>query len=152
MLIKMDRFRFCHCKYEPMQEGKHPYCVEITEVTDENKDGRVDLADVEYLMRNTKNTMTLFKGDGDFRSAECVALLKEADIVVTNPPFSLFREFIALLEEYHKKYVIIGNMNAVTYKEIFPMIAENRLWLGYNSGHFWFKVPDSMKLKRLISR
>ena len=70
---------------EPMQEGKHPYCVEITEVTDENKDGRVDLADVEYLMRNTKNTMTLFKGDGDFRSAECVALLKEADIVVTNP-------------------------------------------------------------------
>ena len=133
---------------EPMQEGKHPYCVEITEVTDENKDGRVDLADVEYLMRNKKNTMTLLKGDGDFRSAECVALLKEADIVVTNPPFSLFREFIALLEEYHKKYVIIGNMNAVTYKEIFPMIAENRLWLGYNSGHFWFKVPDSYEVKK----
>ena len=126
--------------------------MEITEVTDENKDGRVDLADVEYLMRNTKNTMTLFKGDGDFRSAECVALLKEADIVVTNPPFSLFREFIALLEEYHKKYVIIGNMNAVTYKEIFPMIAENRLWLGYNSGHFGLKCLTPMKLKRLISR
>ena len=133
---------------EPMQEEKRPYCVEITEVTDENQDGRVDLADVEYLMRNKKNTMRLLDGDGDFRSAECVELLKQADIVVTNPPFSLFREYIALLEEYQKKYVIIGNMNAVTYKEIFPMIAENRLWLGYNSGHFWFKVPDSYEVKK----
>lgn len=127
---------------------KRPYKVEITEVTDENGDGRVDLADVEYLMRNKKNTMTLLDGDGDFRSSECVELLKQADIVVTNPPFSLFREYIAQLEEYRKQYIIIGNMNAVTYKEIFPMIAENRLWLGYNSGHFWFKVPDSYEEKK----
>lgn len=133
---------------EPMQEEKRPYCVEITEVMDENRDGRVDLADVEYLMRNKKNAMTLLVGDGDFRSPECVELLKQADIVVTNPPFSLFREYIALLEKYQKKYVIIGNMNAVAYKEIFPMIAENRLWLGYNSGHFWFKVPDSYEIKK----
>ena len=133
---------------EPILGEKRPYCVEITEVTDENQDGRVDLADVEYLMRNKKNAMTLLDGDGDFRSAECVELLKQADIIVTNPPFSLFREYIALLEEYQKKYVIIGNMNAVTYKEIFPMIAENRLWLGYNSGHFWFKVPDSYEIKK----
>ena len=134
----------------PIQEEneRKPYKVEITEVTDENKDGRVDLADVEYLMRNKKNTMTLLDGDGDFRSPECVELLKEADIVVTNPPFSLFREYISLLEEHQKKYAIIGNMNAVTYKEIFPMIAENRLWLGYNSGHFWFKVPDSYEIKK----
>ena len=133
---------------EPILGEKRPYCVEITEVTDENQDGRVDLADVEYLMRNKKNAMTLLDGDGDFRSAECVELLKQADIIVTNPPFSLFREYIALLEEYQKKYVIIGNMNAVTYKEIFPMIAENRLWLGYNIGHFWFKVPDSYEIKK----
>lgn len=124
------------------------YRVEITEVTDENNDGRADLADVEYLMRNRKNTMTLLNGDGDFRSPECVELLREADVVVTNPPFSLFREYITLLEEYRKYFIIIGNMNAVTYKEIFPMIAENRLWLGYNSGHFWFKVPDSYEIKK----
>ena len=133
----------------PMQETERkPYKVEITEVTDENNDGRIDLSDVEYLMRNKKNTMTLLDGDGDFRSPECVQLLREADFVVTNPPFSLFREYIALLEEYQKHYIIIGNMNAVTYKEIFPMIAENRLWLGYNSGHFWFKVPDSYEVKK----
>ena len=127
---------------------RRPYRVEITEVTDENHDGRADLADVEYLMRNRKNTMTLLNGDGDFRSPECVELLREADVVVTNPPFSLFREYIELLEEYRKYFIIIGNMNAVTYKEIFPMIAENRLWLGYNSGHFWFKVPDSYEIKK----
>ena len=133
----------------PMQETERkPYKVEITEVNDENNDGRIDLSDVEYLMRNKKNTMTLLDGDGDFRSPECVQLLREADFVVTNPPFSLFREYIALLEEYQKHYIIIGNMNAVTYKEIFPMIAENRLWLGYNSGHFWFKVPDSYEVKK----
>ena len=128
--------------------ARKPYKVEITEVTDENGDGRIDLADVEYLMRNRKNTIMQLDGDGDFRSLECVELLKEADIVVTNPPFSLFREYIALLEEHQKQYIIIGNMNAVTYKEIFPMIAENRLWLGYNSGHFWFKVPDTYEVKK----
>lgn len=133
---------------KPLHEERHSYKVVITEVTDENGDGRTDLADVEYLMRNRKNIMTLLDGDGDFRSQECVELLKQADIVVTNPPFSLFREYIALLEEYEKKYVIVGNMNAVTYKEIFPMIAENRLWLGYNSGHFWFKVPDTYEIKK----
>lgn len=72
-------------------------------------------------------------GDGDFRSSECVELLKESDIVVTNPPFSLFREFIALLMKYEKKFVIIGNKNAITYKEIFPLIKDNKVWLGYTS-------------------
>lgn len=96
--------------------------------------------------------MTLLNGDGDFRSPECVELLREADVVVTNPPFSLFREYIALLEEYRKYFIIIGNMNAVTYKEIFPMIAENRLWLGYNSGHFGSKYPILTRLRKPILR
>lgn len=132
----------------PVNRSKKPYKVVITEVTDENNDGRVDLADVEYLLKNRKNTMTLLEGDGDFRSQECVALLQEADIVVTNPPFSLFRDYIAQLIAYNKAFIIIGNMNAVTYKEIFPLIAQNFLWLGYNSGHFWFKVPDSYEEKK----
>ena len=81
-----------------------------------------------------------FKGDGDFRSAECIELLKQADIVVTNPPFSLFREYISQLIEYDKKFIVIGNQNAITYKEIFKLIKENKLWLGYGfnggAGHF----------------
>ena len=82
---------------------KSPYKIEITEVKDTNGDGAVDLSDVEYLIKNKKNTLTLLKGDGDFRSDECVNLLKESDIVVTNPPFSLFREYVDLLEKYNKK-------------------------------------------------
>lgn len=91
--------------------------------------------------------MTLLDGDGDFRSAECVELLKQADIVVTNPPFSLFREYVAQLMEYQKFFIIIGNQNAVAYKDFFPLLANNKLWLGYNSGHFWFKVPNSYEEK-----
>lgn len=75
-------------------------------------------------------------------------LLKEADIVVTNPPFSLFREYMAQLMEYEKSFLIIGNMNAITYKEILPLIMNNMVWLGYNSGHFWFRVPDNYEEKK----
>lgn len=82
------------------------------------------------------------KGDGDFRSQECVELLKQADIVVTNPPFSLFREYVAQLMKYEKKFLIIGNINNVTYKEIFPLIKDNIIWQGYNDGLFRFIVPD----------
>lgn len=89
----------------------------------------------------------LFKGDGDFRSAECIELLKQADIVVTNPPFSLFREYVAQLVEYDKKFVIIGHQNAITYKEIFPLIKENKIWLGYgfkgSAGHFISSYEDT---------
>ena len=81
------------------------------------------------------------QGDGDFRSAECIELLKEADIVVTNPPFSLFREYVAQLIRYDKKFLIIGNINAVKYKEIFPLLMQNKIWLGYKSGDMAFKVP-----------
>ena len=85
------------------------------------------------------------KGDGDFRSAECIELLKEADIVVTNPPFSLFREYLTQLIEYNKKFLIIGNQNAITSNEVFPLIKENKLWLGLtmNSSNRWFQVPDN---------
>lgn len=85
--------------------------------------------------------------DGDFRSPECIELLKEADIVVTNPPFSLFREYVAQLIKYDKKFVIIGHQNAITYKEIFPLIQQNRLWLGVGfkgcAGHFYSKYEDT---------
>ena len=91
---------------------------------------------------------TPLKQNGDFRSPECIEILKEADIVITNPPFSLFREFIALLEEHKKKYIIIGNVNAITYKEVFPLIIGNKLWLGasIHSGDREFAVPDTYPL------
>ena len=89
------------------------------------------------------------KGDGDFRSRECIELLKQADIVVTNPPFSLFREYVAQLMEYDKKFLIIGNVNAINYREIFPFIMQNRIWLGpsIHSGDRKFWVPDNYELK-----
>ena len=89
-----------------------------------------------------------FEGDGDFRSAECVELLKKADIVVTNPPFSLFREYIAQLVAYDKKFLIIGNVNALTYKEVFPLVQSNKIWLGasIHSGDRKFGVPDDYPL------
>ena len=83
-----------------------------------------------------------FKGDGDFKSAECVELLKEADIVVTNPPFSKFSEFIGTLIKYDKKFLVIGNQNNVTYKDIFSLIKKNKIWLGIYSGDMNFKVPE----------
>jgi hypothetical protein len=103
---------------------------------------RVDdvVYDREKFIR--QNKWEVLKGDGDFRSEECIELLKQSDIVVTNPPFSLFREFVAQLIEYDKKFLVIGDQNAITYKEIFNLIKENKLWLGYdNGGTKWFQVP-----------
>ena len=93
-------------------------------------------------------TTYVLEGNGDFRSAECVELLKQSDIVVSNPPFSLFREYVAQLMEYGKKFLIIGNMNAITYKEIFPLIKDNKIWLGVSikSGDRKFYVPDNYPL------
>ena len=82
------------------------------------------------------------EGNGDFRSEECIALLKQADIVVTNPPFSLFRDYVAQLVDHGKKFLIIGSMNAITYKEIFPLLIADKIWLGYGNGGMTFKVPD----------
>jgi hypothetical protein len=91
-----------------------------------------------------------FNGDGDFRSDECIALLKQADIVCTNPPFSLFREYVAQLMEYGKSFLIIGNMNALCYKEIFPLIKDNKLWIGINNGAKHYLVPDSYQGNTII--
>lgn len=126
---------------------KIAYKVEITEVKDENGDGAVDLSDVRYLLQNDKNVKSILK-TGDFRSQECIELLKEADIVVTNPPFSLFREYIGQLMEYQKKFLIIGNMNSITCKEVFPYIQDNRMWIGpsISSGDRKFYVPDDYPL------
>lgn len=120
---------------------KRPYMIQITEVIDENNDGAIDLTDVAYLLQNRKNTTRKLK-DGDFRSDECLKALQEADIVVTNPPFSLFREYIAKLIEFDKKFLVIGNQNAITYKEIFPLLKENKMWLGYHCGDMAFTVPQ----------
>ena len=130
-------------------KGKKPYKVIISKVEDENGDGRVDLADVEYLLRNKRNVLTLLEGDGDFRSEECIELLKQADVVVTNPPFSLFREYIAQLMEYEKDFIIIGNQNAITYKEIFPLFMNNQIWYGasIHSHGRDFRVPDDYPLE-----
>ncbi|MBR4147255.1 MAG: adenine-specific methyltransferase EcoRI family protein [Bacteroidales bacterium] len=89
-----------------------------------------------------------FKGDGDFRSQECIELLKEADIVVTNPPFSLFREYVAQLMKYNKRFLILGNQNALHYKEVFPLIKHNLIWLGYSSPKL-FQIPEDAEGKSL---
>lgn len=124
-------------------KNRKAYKIEITEVPDLNNDGAVDLADVETLLKSKNNTLTLLEGNGDFRSKECVQLLKQTDIVVTNPPFSLFREYVAQLVEYDKKFLIIGSKNAITYKEIFSLIKSDKLWLGYGfvAGNAYFHIP-----------
>ena len=123
--------------------GKEPFKIEIKEVYDTDKDGSINLDDVEYLLKHDKNTATPLRGNGDFCSDECIELLKQADIVVTNPPFSLFRKYVAQLVEYDKKFLIIGNLNAITYKEFFKLIKNNKLWLGHNNGPKTYLVPDS---------
>ena len=130
---------------ENNEPKKKAYKVEISEVPDMDGNGSTDLTDVQLLLKSSNhNVKAELKENGDFRSPECVELLKQADIVVTNPPFSLFREYVAQLMKYDKKFLIIGNQNALTYKEIFPLIKENKLWLGLtmNGSNRWFRVPD----------
>ena len=107
-----------------------PYKAIVTTVYDKTGDGGVDMLDVAELFKSGENELTELNGDGDFRSPECLELLDEADIVVTNPPFSLFREYVATLMEHNKKFVIIGNQNAITYKEFFPLLMNNKVWIG----------------------
>ncbi|MCR4336232.1 MAG: adenine-specific methyltransferase EcoRI family protein, partial [Candidatus Omnitrophica bacterium] len=121
----------------------------INEVNDIDGDGAFDLRDIaEQLKANKNNEWTPLKDEGDFRSVESIELLEQADIVVTNPPFSLFREYVAQLMEYNKQFIILGNQNAIIYKEIFKFIKENRLWLGYdNGGTKWFQVPKDYEIE-----
>ena len=104
-------------------------------------------AGVKYVGNGTEPTIFQLNEDGDFRSRECIELLKQADIVVTNPPFSLFREYIAQLVEYDKKFVVIGSMNAITYKEVFPLIKSGSLWLGHgpDGKDMLFDVPENYR-------
>ncbi|MBD5521273.1 MAG: modification methylase [Lachnospiraceae bacterium] len=116
------------------EDSKPSYKLEL--IRDENEDGRVDKQDI---------VKTPLVQNGDFRSPECMEIMDSADIVVTNPPFSLFREYIALLLEHRKSFLVIGSQNNVTYKEIFPLLKDNKLWLGYHSGDMEFVVPDYYK-------
>ena len=113
----------------------------ICQIYEGDKNGNMTMDDDEIGVRE-------LKGDGDFRSAECIEILKEADIVVTNPPFSLFREYVAQLVKYDKKFLIIGNVNALSYKEIFPLVKDNKMWLGasIHSGDRKFGVPEDYPL------
>lgn len=113
------------------RDGKaKPYKAVVTTVHDTTGDGGVDMEDVRNLFELGENELVELEGNGDFRSEECLALLDEADIVVTNPPFSLFREYVSILMEHQKKFIVIGSQNAITYKEFFPLLKDNKVWLG----------------------
>lgn len=107
---------------------------------------------MERIGDETPTVIKHLTGDGDFRSPECVAFLEEADIVVTNPPFSLFREYVAQLINHGKKFLIIGNKNAITYKEIFPLLKENKIWIGHRNINqdMWLIVPDGEKYEKIV--
>ena len=127
------------------RDGKaKPYKAVVTVVHDTTGDGGIDMDDVRELFEMGENELTELGGDGDFRSEECLALLEEADVVVTNPPFSLFREYVATLMEHKKKFVVIDNMNTVTYKEFFPLIKDDLVWPGFSFNKTMeFCLPDS---------
>ncbi|MCD8282182.1 MAG: adenine-specific methyltransferase EcoRI family protein [Prevotella sp.] len=132
---------------EPQADGRSrvAYKAELTRDDAPEYNQFQTLADVERFLERKKPD--ILEGNGDFKSEECLALLREADIVATNPPFSLFREYVAKLVEYGKKFLIIGNQNAITYKEIFPLIKENKMWLGhgFNHGDAYFFTPDASR-------
>ena len=127
---------------------KHPYKAVVTQVYDKTGDGGVSMLDVAELFKSGENELTELDGDGDFRSPECLKIMEEADIVVTNPPFSLFRDFVDVLIDKQKSFIIIGNVNAITYKEFFPLIRDNKVWIGasIHSGDRKFHVPDDYPL------
>ena len=131
------------------ENAKHPYKAVVTKVYDKTGDGGVDMLDVAELFKAGENELAELKGDGDFRSEECLELLYEADIVVTNPPFSLFREYVSTLIDNNKQFIIIGNVNAIAYKEIFPLLKDDKMWIGasIHSGDRAFYVPDDYPMK-----
>ena len=156
-----DKFRdkvvFCNCD-DPKQSNFWKYFHMNFEllglkklITTHYEAGEVQTYKIEYTGGNDldfdEGIITPLKQNGDFRSDECIELLKEADIVVTNPPFSLFREYVATLIKYKKQFLIIGNLNAITYKEVFPLIRDNELWLGCRNLNrdMYFDVPDERR-------
>ena len=125
-----------------------PHKIEITMGENFGDSSVINLIDVEQLLRNKKNVLTRLDGDGDFRSDELKRLRDEADIIITNPPFSLFREFIAWIMEAEKQFLVISNVNSITYKEIFPLIKDNRIWMGLAFGRDFqgFIIPENYPL------
>lgn len=125
-----------------------PYKAVVSSVRDVTGDGGVGMDDVAALFKSHENELARLEGNGDFRSPECLDLMDEADIVVTNPPFSEFRSYVAMLMTHEKKFVIIGNVNAITYKEFFPLLMNNEVWIGpsIHSGDRKFYVPDDYPL------
>lgn len=121
------------------------YILDIKKFSDCN--GEISDDEIANLLQ-TSNAVKKLNGDGDFRSAECIEYLKACDIVVTNPPFSLFKEIVTEIIKYNKKFLIIGNQNAITYKEIFPLIQNNEVWTGYRFGEMKFRVPEYSKPRR----
>lgn len=121
-------------------DGAPSYTMEIVRTDNGNQMGIPDYVKTPLV------------GNGDFRSDECVEILKEADIVVTNPPFSLFREYVAQLVEYNKKFIIIGNKNSITYKEIFALLKENKIWIGHRNinSDMWLEVPEGHKYEKIV--
>lgn len=133
-------------------EENKVYKIEISELYDMNWDWAIDLSDIKEIIKygKGKNKLIPLEKDGDFRSEESIELLKQADIVVSNPPFSLFREYVAQLMEYEKHFLIIWNQNAITYKEIFPLIKGNKVWLWCRNGAQSFKVPRTFNKDNVI--
>lgn len=125
------------------KNGGKPYAARVSAVQNAKGGCGIGMDDIAELFKTGRNLLKELDGDGDFRSEECIKFLKEADIVVTNPPFSLFREYVAQLMEYDKKFVIIGHQNAITYKEFFPLIKNNAVWLGngFNGNAGFFASP-----------
>lgn len=119
-------------------KGRKAFVLDVLKFSEAK--GLIPDEEIELLLEKPE-TITKLKGDGDFRSEECLAYLQEADIVVTNPPFSLFNEFVMEIMKYKKKFLIIGNQNALTYKDIFPLIQKNKVWTGYQFGEMKFRVP-----------
>lgn len=122
--------------YDPNEENPSYF---ITYFNDMNDDGVIDFSDAHQQQ---------LRSNGDFRSADCLKLLDDCDVVVTNPPFSLFREYLATLVEHGKQFLIIANDNAITYKEVFPLLKDNKVWLGFHHGHTNFGVPDGYVLPK----
>ena len=142
VFIQLSWFEENSPKYDKLKTNSHGKIFILDK--DNNKSGKIDINDLEW---------EYLEGDGDFRSDEVKKLRDEADIIITNPPFSLFREFVAWIFEANKDYLIIGNQNAITYKEIFPLIKENKMWTGnrfnqrINGKNMTFLVPDTYEMK-----
>ena len=133
---KPSKFEIDNPNYDSVKSINNGKVFTLTR--DVTGNGRIDYHDLEW---------TYLKGDGDFRSREVIELRNEADIIITNPPFSLFREFLAWIEESDKNFLILGNMNAITYKEVFPLIKGNNIWLGVNNGAKEYNQPDGTTAK-----